>query len=65
MGGDKREKLIDFDKPSGTNLGFGDFSGEIETSEWTPLTDVGGVRYRTWKYKEIDDSTVDGALVEV
>jgi hypothetical protein len=59
------ENKIDFDNPNGSEFSTGDYSGHIKTGEWIELSEVKGVRYRTWKYEEINSELVDGALVEI
>lgn len=56
---------IDFSNPDGSTYSIGDHSGEIATSEWNTIEGVSGVRFRTWKFAELDESIVDGALVEI
>ena len=56
---------IDFDNPTGNAIAHDEFSGEIVAGEWTALEGVKGVRFRIWKFKEVSDEIVDGALVEV
>lgn len=56
---------VDFDDPTGEVFDTGSFSGEIEAGSWTQLEEVEGVRFRTWKFKDVDEEEVDGALVEI
>jgi len=60
-----REGGIDFENPNGSIVGSEEFSGPITASEWTTLEGVEGLRYKTWKYKDVSGEIVDGALVEV
>ncbi len=60
-----KEHGIDFEKPNGSEVASAEFSGKIVTSEWTTLPDVEGVRFKTWKYEDVSEEIVDGALVEV
>lgn len=59
------ENRINFESPNGSEVANEDFSGKIVTSEWTKLTEVKGVRFKIWKYENVSDEIVDGALVEV
>src|SRR3990167_3786485 len=65
MADSKKEGGINFANPNGAEFGAGEYSGAIEASEWTELTEVKGVRFKTWKYEEVDSAMVDGALVEI
>ncbi len=60
-----KENRIDFEKPDGSEISGEEFSGKIVASEWTTLPDVEGVRFKAWKYENVSDEIVDGALVEV
>lgn len=60
-----KENRIDFENPNGSIIVSEEFSGPIVASEWTVLEDVEGVRFKTWKYENVSDEIVDGALVEV
>ena len=56
---------IDFENPDGSQFASGDHEGEIVAEDWVSQEGVEGVRYRTWKFKDVSDEVVDGALVEV
>lgn len=56
---------IDFSKPDGSQFSSGEHGGEIIASDWQAIEGASGVRFRTWKFTEIDDRIVDGALVEI
>lgn len=60
-----KEHGIDFESPNGSIIANEEFSGTIVASEWTVLEEVKGVRFKTWKYENVSDEIVDGALVEV
>lgn len=56
---------VNFSDPTGEVFDAGNFSGEIEAGGWTQIEGVEGVRFRTWKFKEVNEEEVDGALVEI
>lgn len=60
-----KERGIDFENPHGSIIASEEFSGPIIASEWTAIEAVKGVRIRTWKYENVSEEIVDGALVEV
>lgn len=64
MANGQKEK-IDFNQPEGTLWAAEEFTGEIAAEDWTELTEVKGVRFRTWKFAKVDSEIIDGALVEV
>ena len=59
------ENRINFESPNGSEVANENFAGRIVASEWTTLTDIKGVRFKTWKYENVSDEIVDGALVEI
>src|SRR3989344_1448124 len=65
MADSKKQGGINYAIPDGAEFGAGEYSGAIKASEWTELTEVKGVRFRTWQYEEVDSAMVDGALVEI
>ena len=54
---------IDFENPGGVSWGSEKHSGPIEAGNWVDLKE--GVRYRPWKYENVNAEEVDGALVEI
>ncbi len=60
-----KENVIDFNNPNGSVIASEEYAGPIAAGEWTVLEEVKGVRYRTWKYEDVSDEVIDGALVEV
>jgi len=60
-----KEHGIDFENPNGSIIANEECSGPIVASEWTVLEEIKGVRFKTWKYENVSDEIVDGALVEV
>jgi len=60
-----RQEIVNFSNPDGSRLDVGEYTGIIKAEEWTELSEVEGVRFRTWKYEEVDAEIVDGALIEI
>lgn len=54
---------INFENPDGAVISTGEFTGEIEAGNWEEIAD--GVRYKTWKFKDVSEEIADGALVEI
>ncbi len=65
MSKSNEKRKINFDDLSGSDLSTGEYSGKITAEGWTELAEVRGVRFRTWKYEDVDADIVDGALVEI
>ena len=54
---------INFENPIGAVINTGEFTGEIEAGDWEEISD--GVRFKKWKFKDVSEEIVDGALVEI
>lgn len=63
MSGFRTERTIDFTNESRTHVKAKGFVGELDYGPCEELTP--DVRVKTWKFREVDDSLRDGALVEV
>lgn len=57
-----RERNVDFTDPSRTRVKARGFEGEIEFFD---KGEYPGVRFKDWKFKDVDSSVKDGALIEV
>ncbi len=56
---------VDFSNPEGSVISTEVHTGPITAGEWETIDGVEGVRFRTWKFKEVSEEIVDGALVEI
>ena len=56
-------RYVDFSGPRRTAVTLRGKEQPIDFADWEQVTD--GVRCRTWKFKDIDESICDGALVEI